>query len=36
MIPPFDPAWPDDIKAAWFQGFDKLLERTSQADKDTK
>ncbi|HEY1245587.1 MAG TPA: hypothetical protein VGF29_12245 [Hyphomicrobiaceae bacterium] len=24
-FPTFDPAWPADLKAAWFQGFQKLL-----------
>ncbi|HUQ37581.1 MAG TPA: DUF5343 domain-containing protein [Aestuariivirga sp.] len=24
-FPPFDPAWPDEIKAKWFEGYEKLL-----------
>ena len=25
-FPPFDPAWPDNIKAEWFKGFDQFME----------
>jgi hypothetical protein len=24
-FPSFDPAWPDDVKAGWFEGFNKLM-----------
>lgn len=24
-FPDFDPAWPDDLKAKWFEGYEKLL-----------
>jgi len=24
-FPPFDPIWPDDIKAKWFDGFDQFM-----------
>ena len=24
-FPSFDPSWPDDVKAKWFEGFDRLL-----------
>lgn len=24
-FPPFDPSWPDDLKAKWFQGFERLM-----------
>jgi hypothetical protein len=29
-FPPFDPAWPDEIKTKWFSGFERLME---SADK---
>ncbi len=27
-FPTFDPAWPDEIKLKWFDGFDQLLKRS--------
>jgi hypothetical protein len=24
-FPSFDPAWPDDVKAKWFDGFERLM-----------
>jgi hypothetical protein len=26
-FPNFDPAWPDDVKAKWFEAFDKLMKQ---------
>lgn len=26
-FPSFDPAWPDDVKTKWFEGFNKLMEQ---------
>lgn len=26
-FPSFDPAWPDEVKAKWFEGFNKLMEQ---------
>ena len=26
-FPSFDPAWPDDVKARWFEAFDTLLKK---------
>jgi hypothetical protein len=28
-FPDFDPAWPDDIKAKWFSGFDTFMKGVS-------
>jgi len=28
-FPAFDPAWPDDLKAKWFEGFDRLMKAKS-------
>jgi hypothetical protein len=24
-FPSFDPAWPDDVKTKWFEGFNQLM-----------
>jgi len=24
-FPTFDPTWPDEIKAKWFEGYERLL-----------
>jgi hypothetical protein len=29
-FPSFDPAWPDDVKAKWFDAFDKLMKQGKQ------
>lgn len=29
-FPPFDPAWPDDIKSKWFEGYERLLKISDQ------
>lgn len=29
-FPPFDPAWPDDIKSKWFEGYERLLKMSDQ------
>lgn len=29
-FPSFDPAWPDEIKAKWFEGFDNLMKRSER------
>jgi hypothetical protein len=26
-FPSFDPAWPDEVKTKWFEGFNKLMEQ---------
>lgn len=28
-FPSFDPSWPDDVKAKWFEAFDKLMKQGS-------
>jgi hypothetical protein len=30
-FPNFDPAWPDDVKKQWFEGFDKLMSSTAKS-----
>jgi len=31
-FPSFDPAWPDDLKAKWFSGFDMLMTKAKGAE----
>ncbi|TAK57884.1 MAG: hypothetical protein EPO22_11650 [Dehalococcoidia bacterium] len=31
-FPTFDPAWPDEVKAKWFDGFKQLMEMDDQAE----
>lgn len=33
-FPTFDPAWPDEIKLKWFDGFEQLLKRSPGPGKD--
>jgi hypothetical protein len=33
-FPDFDPAWPDDIKAKWFEGFQKLMATATKENGD--
>jgi hypothetical protein len=30
-FPPFDPAWPDDIKTKWFEGFQQFMAHAKQS-----
>lgn len=32
-FPDFDPAWPDEIKAKWFEGFDQFMKKTAADQK---
>lgn len=32
-FPSFDPAWPDDVKAKWFESFDRLMKSGVVEDK---
>jgi hypothetical protein len=29
-FPPYDPSWPDNIKAEWFKGFDQFMQMTKE------
>ena len=31
-FPDFDPAWPDEVKAKWFDGFERLMGTTMKKD----
>jgi hypothetical protein len=33
-FPEFDPAWPDELKAKWFDGFDRLVDARKRARGD--
>lgn len=33
-FPSFDPAWPDEVKAKWFDGFHRLMRMKLEEDRD--
>ncbi len=33
-FPSFDPSWPDDVKAKWFDAFDRLMSTGGKPDQD--
>jgi hypothetical protein len=32
-FPQFDPAWPDELKAKWFDGYERLLKTATDEGK---